>query len=604
MISQVDIHGIVPNEFQQRLAEDPEHVKELAVSIATDDMLQIPSGRKHANGTVELAFGHSRWAAYSLLACAQEEINGNKRQLPTTWDEEYRTFFIGLVENANQNGRSFLEIPVNVVELTDEQMFRYATVENIKRRNLTPIEEARAMQTYMTTFRKTSEQCGELFGKDAATVRGVVRLLDLPEPVQEQVQAGAITTNTARKLLTVQRVAPKAAEKAAEQMNRDMNPDEIDRRLAAAMRQSRGTVIMWQSYDGDPPRAGRGLWPLEWRHKGQGLPFLCGEDLLKTCGYTEKAKHYEQKLEAFGEMLRYLEGGMEIKSQALTWSMQGITQDDVDTAARYYDPPVCLDCPVYARLDGMHYCGWKTCHERKRVAWAQQELGRISQETGLLPYEDKDGEYITINYAWGEQQKELIRRVKEGDPTLRLKTDPQSTSYSSTPVINSHVVQLLDTSPEAIKELHKNALDAKEQERRFEHAQECRKNCEKSRVFLRDSAAAIFAPALAGIKSKGTLSALYRRMIHEDAGEMSANDMRRGIIYSVLDDEVEYEQMEQGTVAVARHLQGVATTWGVELPDDWLEIAARFDAPSDALQDAEDERKAVLEITGSEDEDA
>jgi ParB family transcriptional regulator, chromosome partitioning protein len=65
-MEQIDITLIDPNPWQPRQSEDAEHIEKIALSIAQDGLMQVPVGRM-VDGRVQLAFGHSRLAAYKLL---------------------------------------------------------------------------------------------------------------------------------------------------------------------------------------------------------------------------------------------------------------------------------------------------------------------------------------------------------------------------------------------------------------------------------------------------------------------------------------------------------------------------------------------------------
>ncbi|MEN6572062.1 MAG: ParB/RepB/Spo0J family partition protein [Anaerolineaceae bacterium] len=164
------LEDVRPNPFQTRESEDPEHIKQLAESIRAHGLMQIPTGRAISDSEVELAFGHSRLAAYKLL-----------------------------FEQGIEGARYF---PVNIKELTDPQMFEMAVAENLERKDLTPIEEAKAMQRYMVDFHKTSAEVGTLFHLSDSAVRNKLRLLGLPEEVQQGLKERKITEGSAREVLT------------------------------------------------------------------------------------------------------------------------------------------------------------------------------------------------------------------------------------------------------------------------------------------------------------------------------------------------------------------------------------------------------------------
>jgi ParB/RepB/Spo0J family partition protein len=204
----VPLDLIYPNPWQPREEEDPEHIRNLALSIAKDTMLQKPLGRLvHPDGdrapeivpsstarglriiepnagmAVQLAFGHSRHSAYRWL-----RDNG----LSGDWSR----------------------MPVVVRDIENEEMFRLAISENLQRRDLTPIEEARAMVRFRDEFGKTSTEIGGLFGISDSAVRNKIRLLRLPAVVQDLVRRRTITEGAARALIGLYDLPAESLERA------------------------------------------------------------------------------------------------------------------------------------------------------------------------------------------------------------------------------------------------------------------------------------------------------------------------------------------------------------------------------------------------------
>jgi ParB/RepB/Spo0J family partition protein len=185
---------IDPNPWQPREREDPAHIESLAASIKTDGLMQVPVGRKMGE-RVQLAFGHSRLAAFKLLRL-QRMDNG------------------------------YMRMPVVIRELTDEEMFRQGIGENLARKNLTPIEEALAMTRFRDDFHKTSEEIGKLFNMGDSGVRNKMRLLKLPEDLQNCLRRGEMAEGVARELLAVCEL-PEDARLAAEEQDEFLKPSEI-----------------------------------------------------------------------------------------------------------------------------------------------------------------------------------------------------------------------------------------------------------------------------------------------------------------------------------------------------------------------------------------
>ena len=188
------IKKVNKNPWQPRQSEDQEHIRNLALSIANDGLLQKPLGRiVDIEGVpvklndvfsgpsdperkvkqfyfVQLAFGHSRLSAFQ-------------------WLED--SAVIGY----------WSEIPVILKDLTDEEMFRLAITENLQRKELNPIEEAAAMTAYRDDFGKTSQEIGDLFGLSDSAVRNKLRLLRLPADIQAWLKNGTITEGVGRALV-------------------------------------------------------------------------------------------------------------------------------------------------------------------------------------------------------------------------------------------------------------------------------------------------------------------------------------------------------------------------------------------------------------------
>jgi ParB family chromosome partitioning protein len=92
------------------------------------------------------------------------------------------------------------EVPVTVVDFNDQQALEAALVENIQRADLNPIEKAQGFKEYLTRYSMTHEQLATRLGLGRATITNLVSLLDLPDPVQESVRRGQLSTGHAKAL--------------------------------------------------------------------------------------------------------------------------------------------------------------------------------------------------------------------------------------------------------------------------------------------------------------------------------------------------------------------------------------------------------------------
>lgn len=93
------------------------------------------------------------------------------------------------------------ELPARIVELEDRQLFEIAIVENLQRQDLNAIEKGAAFQDYLNRFGVTHEELAERLGIDRSTVTNFLRLLELPDEVQQAIRRGSLSASHARALL-------------------------------------------------------------------------------------------------------------------------------------------------------------------------------------------------------------------------------------------------------------------------------------------------------------------------------------------------------------------------------------------------------------------
>jgi ParB family chromosome partitioning protein len=158
----VDCATIAPNPFQPREEMDEAAITELTDSIREHGVLQ-PVVLRRVTGGYELVAGERRWRASLRLG------------LP--------------------------RIPALVKDVSDDRMLEIALVENVQRQDLNPIEKARAYRRLVGDLELTHEEAARRLGKDRSTVTNQLRLLELPDDVQELVSRGTLSNGHARALL-------------------------------------------------------------------------------------------------------------------------------------------------------------------------------------------------------------------------------------------------------------------------------------------------------------------------------------------------------------------------------------------------------------------
>lgn len=159
------IDQIQRNPYQPRLTFNQEELNDLANSIAENGLIQPIIVRKSAVFGYELIAGERRLRASKIA---------------------------GLTE-----------IPAIVKEISDDDSMKQAIIENLQRSNLNPIEEAKAYQQMIDKNQITHEDLARYMGKSRPYISNLLRLLNLPEALQEAVESGQISQGHARVLLSL-----------------------------------------------------------------------------------------------------------------------------------------------------------------------------------------------------------------------------------------------------------------------------------------------------------------------------------------------------------------------------------------------------------------
>lgn len=162
--STLPISEIKPNKGQPRKAFRPEELAELADSIKQNGILQPLLVRKKGSG-YEIVAGERRYQA------------------------------------AKAAGLS--EVPVVIREISDDEVFKLALIENLQRSDLSPLEEAQGYRQLIKEKGLTQEELAKILSKSRSAITNTLRLLDLPEEVQGLVEEGKLTAGHARAILAV-----------------------------------------------------------------------------------------------------------------------------------------------------------------------------------------------------------------------------------------------------------------------------------------------------------------------------------------------------------------------------------------------------------------
>ena len=164
-IIYVDLNDIKPNSAQPRMLFDEAKLSELADSIKANGVIQPLIVRQSANG-YELVAGERRWRASRIAGLSR--------------------------------------VPCIVRDFDDRQNAIVAIIENMQREDLNPIEEAKGLKSMTEKYGFTQEQVSVSLGKSRTYIANSIRLLKLPEEIQEYVSGGQMSAAHGRTIINIQ----------------------------------------------------------------------------------------------------------------------------------------------------------------------------------------------------------------------------------------------------------------------------------------------------------------------------------------------------------------------------------------------------------------
>src|ERR1051326_2006314 len=165
--TEVELEAIVPGSMQPRTHFDEASLQSLAGSIRTHGIVQPLLVRRRGDG-YELIAGERRWRAAKLAGLTR--------------------------------------VPVIVKDVSDDSLLEIALIENIQREDLNPIEEAQAYKKLIESVGLTQEALAARVGRDRSYITNYLRLLRLPDDLQQLVIEGRLSTGHARTLLALAHV--------------------------------------------------------------------------------------------------------------------------------------------------------------------------------------------------------------------------------------------------------------------------------------------------------------------------------------------------------------------------------------------------------------
>jgi ParB family chromosome partitioning protein len=192
LVKEIPVDHIDRNPYQTRSRVNEDALNELAASIKASGVVQPIVVRAHGPGRFQLIAGERRWLA-------------SQRAGKTT-------------------------VPAIVRQVSNEQAMEMTIVENLQREDLNPMEQARAYERLGREFGLTQEQMAQRTGKERSSVANFMRLLKLPESVQQMVEEDKLSFGHAKALMALD-----SADAMAKLAQRVVN-------LSMSVRQTEGAV--------------------------------------------------------------------------------------------------------------------------------------------------------------------------------------------------------------------------------------------------------------------------------------------------------------------------------------------------------------------------
>ena len=162
-VMKIRVSQMEPKDNQPRKHFDTEALAQLADSIAAHGVLQPILVREIAGDRYQIIAGERRWRASKMAG-----LN---------------------------------EVPVVLLDSTEQEAAQIALIENIQREDLNPLEEAAAYRSLAEEYHLTQEEISRQIGKSRSAIANAVRLLDLPASVHPLLASGELSTGHARALL-------------------------------------------------------------------------------------------------------------------------------------------------------------------------------------------------------------------------------------------------------------------------------------------------------------------------------------------------------------------------------------------------------------------
>tara|TARA_B100000674_G_scaffold214566_1_gene175886 strand:+ start:2594 stop:3445 length:852 start_codon:yes stop_codon:yes gene_type:complete len=164
-LNEVFISDIIPNDKQPRKNFDEESLTDLSESIKQHGIIQPLTIKDNNDGKYLIVAGERRWRAAQIAGLSK--------------------------------------VPVRVIQADEKKFSELALVENLQREDLNPIEIAKAIKELIDIYKLTNEEISQIIGKKRSSILNTLRILELPNEIQDLIIQGKLSRGHAIALLSI-----------------------------------------------------------------------------------------------------------------------------------------------------------------------------------------------------------------------------------------------------------------------------------------------------------------------------------------------------------------------------------------------------------------
>lgn len=305
-IIEVALDDIIPNRFQPRLSFDEQGLNELADSIRQHGIIQ-PLVLRKIGDKYEIIAGERRYKA---------------------------AYIAGLTT-----------VPAVIINLNDNESAEVAIVENIQRKDLSPIEEAKSYQKLLDRGYLTQDQLASRMGKTQATISNKLRLLNLSEDVQEALLNNKISERHARSILRIEN-KEEQKEVLKEILDKKLNVRDTEKLILDKLSLNENEFIRVDNLNNKHPEIGSFEFPKIVNNtiNDDNFDLADLDNLLKnTTNYINDVKEAEDDIEVINDYSENVITPLQVKDdieyviEKISKLVDDIKQKGIDIKLEKYD---------------------------------------------------------------------------------------------------------------------------------------------------------------------------------------------------------------------------------------------------------------------------